>query len=134
MNKIEYMQLVICRDLENIKDTQRLIKDKNLELINELIDAGNDIDVCEEEFGSDDERTIKSYMDYEIIRKPITELESQLLDFKKDFINHYESFLEETNQNIDLNPIKTNLVKLDETIEAIKTILIPVAEEAGFNI
>ena len=64
-----------------------------------------------------------------ILRSPLTELESVLSDFKRSLIDHYEQLLIEKRAynnaiGMALTNSKINVVKMDETVEIIKGVLI----------
>ena len=72
---------------------------------------------------------MSAYIEYEKVRSPLTELESVLCDFKRCLIDHYEQLLIEKqayNNEIGeaLSISKYNVVKMDETVEIIKGVLI----------
>ena len=99
----------------------------NLE--DDLKKAEEKCDFYEEMYKDDLETIMWVYEEYEAVRSPLTQLEEILRDFKINLINHYEQLLIEKevyNQGIanSLNRSKKNLLKMDDTVEIIKWVLI----------
>ena len=80
-------------------------------------------------YEDDDGLIMSAYTEYERVRSPLTQLEALLQDFKLSLIDHYEQLLIEKrayNNEIRkaLATAKYNVVKMDETVEIIKGVLI----------
>ena len=117
------------KDVELIGIAQRDVNQMKLDIGEELKRAEEKCDSYEELYSGDNNRIMDAYIEYESIRSPLTELESILYDFKRNLIDHYEQLLIEkraynTEIGVALTNSKMNVIKLDETVEIIKGVLI----------
>ena len=117
------------KDVELIGIAQRDVNQMKLDIGEELKRAEEKCDSYEEMYEGDDGLIMTAYIEYESIRSPLTELESILYDFKRNLIDHYEQLLIEkraynTEIGVALTNSKMNVIKLDETVEIIKGVLI----------
>lgn len=129
MNRAEYLTELMKRDVELIAITEKDVKEMKLRIGDKLKIAEEKCDTYEEMYEGDDGLIMSAYIEYESIRSPLTELESILYDFKRILIDHYEQLLIEKRVynsaiGIALSNSKINVVKLDETVEIIKGVLI----------
>ena len=129
MNKIEYLTELMKRDVESIVSAEEDVKHMELKLIVELKKAEEKCDAYEEMYEDDEGLIMSAYTEYEKIRNPITQLESLVQDFKISLIDHYEQLLIEKEVYNDelrksLAVAKYNVVKMDETVNLIKGVLI----------
>ena len=129
MNRVEYITALMKKDVELIGIAQRDVNQMKLDIGEELKRAEEKCDSYEEMYEGDDGLIMTAYIEYESIRSPLTELESILYDFKRNLIDHYEQLLIEkraynTEIGVALTNSKMNVIKLDETVEIIKGVLI----------
>ena len=129
MNGAEYITELMKKDVELIGIAQRDVNQMKLDIGEELKRAEEKCDSYEEIYEGDDGLIMTAYIEYESIRSPLTELESILYDFKRNLIDHYEQLLIEkraynTEIGVALTNSKMNVIKLDETVEIIKGVLI----------
>lgn len=129
MKKTEYLTELMKKDIQLIAIAEKDVRDMELKLGDELKKAEEKCDSYEEMYEGDDGLIMSAYIEYERIRSPLTELESVLSDFKRSLIDHYEQLLIEKrayNNEIGmaLSNSKINVVKMDETVEIIKGVLI----------
>ena len=129
MNRAEYLTELMKKDVESIVLAEEDVKDMELKLIVELKKAEEKCDAYEEMYEDDEGLIMSAYTEYEKVRSPITQLESLVQDFKISLIDHYEQLLIEKsayNEEIRkaLVTAKYNVVKMDETVEIIKGVLI----------
>ncbi len=129
MNRAEYITELMKKDVELIGIAQRDVNQMKLDIGEELKRAEEKCDSYEEMYEGDDGLIMTAYIEYESIRSPLTELESILYDFKRNLIDHYEQLLIEkraynTEIGVALTNSKMNVIKLDETVEIIKGVLI----------
>ena len=129
MNKAEYLTELMKRDVEMINLTEKDIKSKHLKIIVELKEAERKCEEYEKMYEGDDNRIMPAYIEYEKIRMPVTELEALLTDFKRNLIDHYEQLLIEKQVftpeiEISLSKSRNNVLKLNETVEIIKGVLV----------
>ena len=129
MNRAEYLTELMKRDVESINIAENDVEQMKLKLCVELKRAEEKCDSYEEMYEDDDGLIMTAYDEYDSVRGPLTQLEELLRDFKINLINHYERLLIEKelyNQGIanSLNRSKKNLLKMDDTVEIIKGVLI----------
>ena len=129
MKKTEYLTELMKKDIQLIAIAEKDVRDMELKLGDELKKAEEKCDSYEEMYEGDDGLIMSAYIEYERIRSPLTELESVLSDFKRSLIDHYEQLLIEKrayNNEIGmaLSNSKINVVKMDETVEIIRGVLI----------
>ena len=129
MKRTEYLVELMKKDVQLIAIAEKDVRDMELKLGDELKKAEEKCDLYEEMYEDDDELIMSAYIEYERIRSPLTDLESVLSDFKRSLIDHYEQLLIEKrayNNEIGMALInsKINVVKMDETVEIIKGVLI----------
>ena len=129
MNRAEYITELMKKDVELIGIAQRDVNQMKLDIGEKLKRAEEKCDSYEEMYEGDDGLIMTAYIEYESIRSPLTELESILYDFKRNLIDHYEQLLIEkraynTEIGVALTNSKMNVIKLDETVEIIKGVLI----------
>ena len=129
MKKTEYLTELMKKDIQLIAIAEKDVRDMELKLGDELKKAEEKCDSYEEMYEGDDGLIMSAYIEYERIRSPLTELESVLSDFKRSLIDHYEQLLIEKrayNNEIGmaLSNSNINVVKMDETVEIIKGVLI----------
>lgn len=129
MNRAEYITELMKKDVELIGIAQRDVNQMKLAIEDDLKKAEEKCDSYEELYKDDNNRIMDAYVEYETIRSPLTELESLLYDFKRNLIDHYEQLLIEkrvydTETVLALANSRTDVVKLDETVEIIKGVLI----------
>ena len=129
MKRTEYLVELMKKDVQLIAIAEKDVRDMELKLGDELKKAEEKCDLYEEMYEGDDELIMSAYIEYERIRSPLTDLESVLSDFKRSLIDHYEQLLIEKrayNNEIGmaLNNSKINVVKMAETVEIIKGVLI----------
>ena len=129
MKRTEYLVELMKKDVQLIAIAEKDVRDMELKLGDELKKAEEKCDLYEEMYEGDDELIMSAYIEYERIRSPLTDLESVLSDFKRSLIDHYEQLLIEKrayNNEIGMALInsKINVVKMDETVEIIKGVLI----------
>ena len=129
MKKTEYLTELMKKDIQLIAIAEKDVRDMELKLGDELKKAEEKCDSYEEMYEDDDGLIMSAYIEYERIRSPLTELESVLSDFKRSLIDHYEQLLIEKRAynseiGIALSNSKINVVKMDETVEIIKGVLI----------
>lgn len=129
MKKTEYLTELMKKDIQLIAIAEKDVRDMELKLGDELKKAEEKCDSYEEMYEGDDGLIMSAYIEYERIRSPLTELESVLSDFKRSLIDHYEQLLIEKrayNSEIGmaLSNSNINVVKMDETVEIIKGVLI----------
>lgn len=129
MKKTEYLTELMKKDIQLIAIAEKDVRDMELKLGDELKKAEEKCDSYEEMYEGDDGLIMSAYIEYERIRSPLTELESVLSDFKRSLIDHYEQLLIEKRAynneiGIALSNSKINVVKMDETVEIIKGVLI----------
>ena len=129
MDKSEYLTELMKKDVESIVLAEEDVKHMELKLIVELKKAEEKCDAYEEMYEGDDGLIMSAYTEYEKIRNPITQLESLVQDFKISLIDHYEQLLIEKNAYDEelrksLALAKYNVVKMDETVNLIKGVLI----------
>ena len=129
MNRAEYITELMKKDVELIGIAQRDVNQMKLDIGEELKRAEEKCDSYEEMYEGDDGLIMTAYIEYESIRSLLTELESILYDFKRNLIDHYEQLLIEkraynTEIGVALTNSKMNVIKLDETVEIIKGVLI----------
>ena len=129
MNKAEYLTELMKRDVEMINLTEKDIKSMHLKIIVELKEAERKCEEYEKMYEGDDNRIMPAYIEYEKIRMPVTELEALLTDFKRNLIDHYEQLLIEKQAftpeiEISLSKSRNNVLKLNETVEIIKGVLV----------
>lgn len=129
MNRVEYITELMKKDVELIGIAQRDVNQMKLDIGEKLKRAEEKCDSYEEMYEGDDGLIMTAYIEYESIRSPLTELESILYDFKRNLIDHYEQLLIEkraynTEIGVALTNSKMNVIKLDETVEIIKGVLI----------
>lgn len=129
MNRAEYITELMKKDVELIGIAQRDVNQMKLDIGEELKRAEEKCDSYEEMYEGDDGLIMTAYIEYESIRSPLTELESVLSDFKRSLIDHYEQLLIEKRAynneiGVALSNSKINVIKLDETVEIIKGVLI----------
>ena len=129
MNRAEYITELMKKDVELIGIAQRDVNQMKLDIGEELKKAEEKCDSYEEMYEGDNGLIMTAYVEYESIRSPLTELESILYDFKRNLIDHYEQLLIEkraynTEIGVALTNSKMNVIKLDETVEIIKGVLI----------
>ena len=129
MNKVEYLTELMKRDVESIVSAEEDVKHMELKLIVELKKAEEKCDAYEEMYEDDEGLIMSAYTEYEKVRNPITQLESLVQDFKISLIDHYEQLLIEKEVYNDeirksLAVAKYNVVKMDETVNLIKGVLI----------
>ena len=129
MKKTEYLTELMKKDIQLIAIAEKDVRDMELKLGDELKKAEEKCDSYEEMYEGDDGLIMSAYIEYERIRSPLTELESVLSDFKRSLIDHYEQLLIEKRAynneiGIALSNSKINVVKMDETVEIIRGVLI----------
>ena len=129
MNKVEGLLELMKRDVKLILIAEKDVEAMKLNLEDDLKKAEEKCDSYEEMYKDDLEIIMGVYEEYEAVRGPLTQLEELLRDFKINLINHYERLLIEKelyNQGIanSLNRSKKNLLKMDDTVEIIKGVLI----------
>ncbi len=129
MNRIDYLTESMKIDVKLICLVEKDVEAMKLNLEDDLKKAEEKCDFYEEMYKDDLETIMWVYEEYEAVRSPLTQLEEILRDFKINLINHYEQLLIEKqvyNQGIanSLNRSMKNLLKMDETVEIIKGVLI----------
>lgn len=129
MNRIDYLTESMKIDVKLICLVEKDVENMKLNLEDDLKKAEEKCDSYEEMYKDDLEIIMGVYEEYEAVRSPLTQLEELLKDFKINLINHYERLLIEKqvyNQGIanSLNRSKKNLLKMDDTVEIIKGVLI----------
>lgn len=129
MNKVEGLLELMKRDVKLILIAEKDVEEMKLNLEDDLKKAEEKCDSYEEMYKDDLEIIMTAYEEYDSVRGPLTQLEELLRDFKINLINHYERLLIEKelyNQGIanSLNRSKKNLLKMDDTVEIIKGVLI----------
>lgn len=129
MNKVEGLLELMKRDVKLILIAEKDVEAMKFNLEDDLKKAEEKCDFYEEMYKDDLETIMWVYEEYEAVRSPLTQLEEILRDFKINLINHYEQLLIEKevyNQGIanSLNRSKKNLLKMDDTVEIIKGVLI----------
>jgi len=78
--KIQNLFETEIKEIEELENKKKYIE---IDIANELTDADNVCEKCEEIFGFEDKKTIKAYEEYEQIRMPLTEIETMILSAKK---------------------------------------------------
>lgn len=101
-------------EIKEIKELETEKKYITIDIANELTDAENICEKCEEIFGFEDEKTIKAYEEYECIRMPLTEIETIILSAKKDLVNKIIKMGE--NNEIKYDKMALNNIVLLENI------------------
>ena len=129
MNKIEYLTELMKNDVELINIAEKDVEAMELKLIVELKNAEEKCDAYAEMYEDDEGLVMSAYIEYEQIRSPLTELEFALNDLKINLLDHYELLLIEKKALSDelhnaLRASRYNIVKLDETVNLIKGVLI----------
>ena len=129
MNKVEGLLELMKRDVKLILIAEKDVEAMKFNLEDDLKKAEEKCDFYEEMYKDDLETIMWVYEEYEAVRSPLTQLEEILGDFKINLINHYGQLLIEKqvyNQGIanSLNRSKKNLLKMDDTVEIIKGVLI----------
>ena len=129
MKRTEHLTELMKKDIQLITIAEKDVREMELKLRDKLKEAEDKCDLYEEMYEGDDGLIMTAYDEYETIRSPLTELESVLSDFKKNLIEHYEQLL--IAKQLYSNEIcrtltnsKYNVVKMDETVEIIKGVLI----------
>lgn len=129
MNRAEYLTELMRRDVELINIAEKDVQQMKLNLCVELKKAEEKCDSYEEMYENDEGLIMSAYREYESVRSPITQLEALLQDFKISLIDHYEQLLvEKQADTIEIREAlaksKYSVVKMDETVEIIKGVLI----------
>ena len=129
MNRIEYLTKLMENDVKLICLAEKDVEDMKSEIEDELKKAEEKCESYEELYDGDDELIMSAYIEYEDVRSPLTQLEALLCDFKLSLIDHYEQLLLEKRVYTDeikqsLASVKFDVVKMDETVEIIKGVLI----------
>ena len=129
MNRTEYLTELMKNDVKLINLTEKDVKEMESSIGDELKRAEEKCESYEEMYEDDDGLIMSAYTEYERVRSPLTQLEALLQDFKLSLIDHYEQLLIEKrayNNEIRkaLATAKYNVVKMDETVEIIKGVLI----------
>ena len=129
MNRAEYITELMKKDVELIGIAQRDVNQMKLAIEDDLKKAEEKCDSYEELYENDEGLIMSAYREYESVRSPLTQLEALLQDFKISLIDHYEQLLVE--KQVDTIEIrealaksKYSVVKMDETVEIIKGVLI----------
>lgn len=129
MNRVDYLTELMKNDVKLICIAEKDVEKMKLDIGEELQKAEEKCDSYEELYEGDDGLIMSAYTEYENVRSPLTQLEALLQDFKLSLINHYEQLLIEKqayDQEISeaLAKSKYNVIKMDETVEIIKGVLI----------
>lgn len=129
MNKVEGLLELMKRDVKLILIAEKDVEAMKFNLEDDLKKAEEKCDFYEEMYKDDLETIMWVYEEYDSVRSPLTQLEEILRDFKINLINDYGQLLIEKevyNQGIanSLNRSKKNLLKMDDTVEIIKGVLI----------
>ena len=129
MNRTEYLTELMKNDVKLICIAEKDVKQMKENIGDDLKRAEEKCDSYEEMYEGDDGLIMTAYTEYENVRSPLTQLEALLHDFKISLIDHYEQLLIEKsayNHEIQeaLITAKYNVVKMDETVEIIKGVLI----------
>ncbi|WP_296874587.1 hypothetical protein [uncultured Methanobrevibacter sp.] len=129
MNRVDYLTELMKNDVKLICIAEKDVEQMKLNLADALKRAEEKCDSYEKMYEGDDRLIMTAYDEYEAVRSPLTQLEALLRDFKICLINHYEQLLIEKqvyNHGIgnSLDKSKKNLLKMDETVEIIKGVLI----------
>ena len=129
MKRTEYLTELMKKDVELINDLEENVREVKSEIEDELKKAEEKCDLYEEMYPDDFGIVLSAYTEYENIRSELTELESALYEFKIVLIDHYEKLLIEkraynTEIGVALAKSRVNVIKLDETVEIIKGVLI----------
>lgn len=129
MNRTEYLTELMKNDVNLICIAEKDVKQMKENIGDELKRAEEKCDTYEELYENDEGLIMSAYIEYENVRSPLTQLESLLHDFKLSLIDHYEQLLIEKrvfNPEIQQSLVtaKYNVVKMDETVEIIKGVLI----------
>ena len=129
MNRVEYLTELMKKDVKLIVIAEKDVNQMKKDIGDELKRAEEKCDTYEEMYEGDNELIMTAYIEYENVRSPLTQLEALLQDFKLSLIDHYEQLLIEkraynTEISQALATAKYNVVKLDETVEIIKGVLI----------
>ena len=129
MNRVEYLTELMKNDVKLICIAEKDVKQMKENIGADLKKAEEKCDSYEELYEDDDGLIMSAYIEYENVRSPLTQLEALLHDFKLSLIDHYEQLLvEKRADTIEIREAlaksKYNVVKMDETVEIIKGVLI----------
>ena len=89
------IQNLFKNEIQKINELETEKKYIEIDIANDLTDADNVCEKCEEIFGFEDEKTIKAYEKYEHIRMPLTEIESRILQAKRELADAYINILKD---------------------------------------
>ena len=129
MNKIDKLTELMKNDVRLICIAEKDVEQMKINIGEDLKRAEEKCDSYEEMYEGDEGLIMTAYDEYEQVRSPLTQLEALLRECKINLIEHYEQLLIEKqvyNHGIgnSLNKSKKNLLKMDETVELIKGVLI----------